>query len=668
MLTNERQMAILARVSTGRILALAADLAALDRTVGGHELEVACERAAVHLGGGAHQVELRTYQCGPEHKALGWTRERRPYTEEAELWLLGPDDDETLLCRRSDNPACSMGALRSTTPEGEVFEVVDVGFGTRPTDYRSHRMPGKLALVSGQQYQAAMLEALAQRQAEGLLCGPGNEGLEPVPNRLADPSLFSPHRPFGFNLSAQQFNLLGNLLAGGGEVRVRVRIRTVMDSGTLPVLGAVLEGSEERDQRVLLVAELGRGSSPVGAACLAEVVRSVSSLVVEGALEPLRRSLQVLLVPDTYGAVAWLDENRELWPQLRGVVSLQVPDVDAVSRVEVHSPPSRPAFIADLLDDHLRWASSVRNSFRGDVPIQVMTVPRADRALLPFVDPSVGITAAAVVCTGRHNGHGGMHGPLRRLTAALAWAAVDLCNLEPDRDLPRLLSSSQLKGLGRLRQRAERLRERIREDLNSEDASSSAARHLLWLTERGLEEGLRREQRVLQSCGEYTDGAGQLALPLAEANAGLERMRDCLSQALLLRIGAEVGPRAKLVSRRRRLTASERRAGSVVVHRRCEGPVPFASLLREARPADRGWLAHNAGVLAPQPTGDRLLQWVDGRRTLLEIHDQLSLDHPQVDLKLLWRYLEVLEGAGFVELREVPTVFRPGEEEEDSSG
>jgi hypothetical protein len=661
-------MSILARVSTGRILALAADLAALDRTVGGHELEVACERAAVHLGGGAHQVELRTYQTGSEHKALGWTRERRPYTEEAELWLLGPDGDETLLCRRSDNPACSMGALRSTVSEGEVFEVVDVGFGTRPTDYRSHRMPGKLALVSGQQFQAAMLEALAQRQAEGLLCGPGNEGLEPVPNRLADPSLYSPHRPFGFNLSAQQFNLLANLLAGGGEVRVRVHIQTVMDTGTLPVLAGLLEGSEDKDQRVLLVAELGREGSPLGTACLAEVVRSVSSLVVDGALEPLRRSLQVLLVPDTYGVVAWLDENRELWPQIKSVVHLQVPEVDSVSRVEVRSPPGRPAFVADLLDDHLRWASSVRSSFQGDVPIQVATVSdKASQTLQPFADPSVGITAASVCCTGRRaaSHQGGMHGPLRRLTAALAWAAVDLCNLEPDRDLPRLLSSSQLKGLGRLRQRAEQLRERIRDDLNSEQATSSAGRHLLWLTDRALEEGLQREQQVLQSCGDYTDGAGQLALTLAEANAGLERVRDSLSQALLLRIGAEMGPRTKLVSRRRRLTAQERRAGSVVVHRRCDGPMHHASLLRDARPADRSWLAHNAGVLGPQPTGARLLQWVDGERTLLEIHDQLLLDHPQADLKLLWRYLEVLEGAGFVELKEVPTVFRPGEEEEE---
>jgi hypothetical protein len=57
-------------------------------------------------------------------------------------------------------------------------------------------------------------------------------------------------------------------------------------------------------------------------------------------------------------------------------------------------------------------------------------------------------------------------------------------------------------------------------------------------------------------------------------------------------------------------------------------------------------------VLADQPTAEELVQWVDGRRSLLEIFDLVRLDHPEADLKLLWRYLEALQGAGLLELRE----------------
>lgn len=671
MLTKQQQTAILGKLSTGRTLALAADLEALDRTPGGPELELACERVAAQLAG-ASRVELKTYPSGAEHRIHGWTRERPPHTEEAELWLIGPDGGETLLCRRTDNPACSMGALRSTSPEGEVFEVVDVGFGTRPTDYRSHRMAGKLALASGHQVQAAMLEALAQRQAEGLLCGPGTEGADPahvVPNRLGDPSLFSPHRPLGFNLSAHQFNLLGNLLAAGGEVQVRVRVRTALDTGVLPTLGALLEGGEERDQRVLLLAQIGSGCSPLGAACLVEIVRVLCGLVVDGTLAPMRRTLQLLLVPDAYGAVAWLDEHREIWRRIKAVVQLDVPSAEAASRIEVQSPPPVcPGFLSDLLDDHLVWASTVQGSYRGDLPIQVVGVPYLGGPLLqPWVDRAVGLPAAAVHCSGRPaplRSGPAPHGPLHRLIAALASAAVDLCNLEHESDLPRLLASSQLKAVSRLSARAERLREQIRDELNQDSPPSAAARHLLWLSEAALREGLRREVCVLRSCGEFFDGPGQRALDLAEASGRLDRVSESLSQALLLRVSATQGPRARLVPRRRRLSALERRAGSLVVHRRREGPVPYASLLRDVQGSDRTWLAHNAGLLSAQPVGDRLLQWVDNEHTLLEIYDQLCLDYPQADLKLLWRYLELLEAAGHVELKEVPTVFRPGEDED----
>lgn len=666
MLSNEQAMAVLGRVSTGRMLALAADLEALDRSVGGPDLELACERLATHLGG-AQQVELRTYACGSEHKVLGWSRERRPYTEEAELWLVGSDGSETLICRRSDNPACTMGAFRSTRGDGEVFDVVDVGFGTRPTDYRGHRMQGKVALVSGHQLQAAMLEALEQRQAEGLLCGPGTAGdpTHVVPNRLANASLFSPHRPFGFNLSAHQFNLLGNLLASGSEVQVRVRIRTVMDTGTIPVLSGMLEGGELRDQRVLLVADLGRAASPLGAACLVEILRTLSALVVEGTLSPPQRGLQLLLVPDDFGLVSWLDEQREIWRQIKAVVRLDLPSADAASRVEVQCSPSvQPTFISDLLDDHLQWASSVPGSYRGDVPMQVVTAPYDGSSMLhSLVDRSVGLPSVGVRGSAQPSrGGGSIHGPLHRLTAALAWAAVDLCNLRPDQDLPRLLASSQLKGLSRLTRRAEQLRGRIRDELNHERATTTAARHLLWTAQGAFQEDLRRERQILQSCGDYADGPGQLALDLAQASAGLERVKETLMQALVLRIGAAVGPRARLVPRRRRISALERRAGSVVVSRRSDTPVPLPSLLRDVRDTDRSWLAHNMALLAQQPP---LLQRVDGERTLLEIYDQLSFDHPGADLKLLWRYLELLEGAGHVELKEVPTVFHPGEDDEE---
>jgi hypothetical protein len=92
------------------------------------------------------------------------------------------------------------------------------------------------------------------------------------------------------------------------------------------------------------------------------------------------------------------------------------------------------------------------------------------------------------------------------------------------------------------------------------------------------------------------------------------------------------------------------------VRRLGAGPPPLPQLLRDTTVADRDWLAHNAWALRDQPVGELLLQWVDGKRTLLEIYDRLRLDEPRADLRVIWRYLEVLQGAGWVALDAVPNV------------
>jgi hypothetical protein len=667
-LTNEQQMAILSRISTSRMLALAADLWNLDRRVGGQGLEQACERTAVHLrAAGADQVELKTFPYGAEHRYLSWRHERRPFTEEAELWLVTPEGGETLVCRTSDDPACTMGALRSTPPEGEVLEVVDVGFGTRPSDYRSHRMPGKLALASGHHFQAAMLEALVQRQAEGLLCGPGSEVSDPmcvVPNRLGDPSLFTPHRPFGFNLSSLQFNRLVNVLAAGAPVKAKVKVRVTLDTGTLPVVRAQLEGGELKEQCVLLVADIEPDEAPLGVACLHEIMQAIGALIAQGTLPPLRRTLQVLLAPGALGTIAWLSENQEHLAGIRAALHLTVPSPEASTRVQLEPPPpGMPSFVPDLLRDHLRWASTVRGSYRGDIPMEVRSgLSAPESALAPLSE--IGVSGVAIACTGQPGAKQiaapVYHGPLHRLTAALACAAVDLCNLDHD-DLPRLISSSYLKGHQRLNQRAEGLHDRIQAELHHEQRSSRTGRHLLWLVESSMEEGLRRESLVLKSCGDYLDGPGPLALGLADSTSQLKQLQLSLIRSLGMKISGALGPRARLSLRRNRLSALERRASSVVPRRQFTGPLPASALMREAGETDRLWLAHHSGVLASQPVGNVLLQWIDSERTLLEIFDLICLDYPEADLKLLWRYLDVLQGAGLVALKQEKKVSVPGE-------
>ncbi len=662
-MSSQARSLLAERTSSARIVALAHELGDLDRTSGGPGLERCLERLAERLrAAGASEVELHAFAAGPEAKYFGWSLERRPITVRAELHLVLPDGRELPICKSPEEPGCLMGAYRATASEGELFEVVDVGFGTRGRDY-GQRMAGKLALASGHQFQAAMLEALALRRAEGLLCGPGSES-GTVPNRLAEPSLFERHRPFGFNLDRARYDALARRLAAEEEVQVRVRIEQTLDSGALPALSARLTGSDLAEESVLLVADAG-ASEAAAAACLVETLQVIASGVVDGRLPPPRRSLELLAAPGVAGVVCWLAARRARLP--RAVVLLSLDGLDAGAlRAQVSGLPGAPSFLPDLLLDHLGGAEAPLEGWG----LRAAAGPYRAGALLPFAELALpGV--CHVSARGEPATETSARDGLRELGAGLASALHDLATLDEDA-LPRLITSAQLKGAARILARLERVRREGTAELAAVRARGAAspgggaARHLLWRSELALGEGRRRERATLASCAAFLSGPGPHALRLAEALTDLDAFAAALERALHAEVASALGPRAKLQVRRRPLSALERRAQGTVVQRAFEGPPPLASLLRDAAAVDREWLAHSAVALARQPAGEELLALVDGKRNVLELVDLLALDHPEVDLRLIRRYLDVLQGAGLLRLEEEPRVSTPEQSLEPS--
>jgi len=596
----------------------------------------------------------KNYPCGAEEKYFAWSRPRRPLPLCAELWLLTPDGSEVLICQREDHPACCMGAYGSTPEEGEVYEVVDVGFGTHASHYRGKRLAGKLALSSGHQFSAVMLEALTHRGAAGLLCGPGSAGIHSArlkENRLEDPEIFGDLRPFGFNLSATQYHRLLNLLASGDTLRMRVKLTVVPDAESLSVLSAVLWGSGQAGDRLLMVGDTGQGLS---VAVLVEVLCVLDQVIAAGDCPPLERGLEVLLAPGMQGSVAWLADHQQELGRLKGALVLDLETMDSSTRTLLHrSPLGRRSFITDLLEDHFRWAAFVDGPFRTGRTLRFHSANRRSPApTLPFANRDMGLPATWIRGHQPRQGKaGGAHDALHRLVAAMTCSVLDLCNLGPQ-DLPRLICNSHLSGQQRLGRRAKALRQEIRQEMHRDAPSSTAARHLLWRIQSNMQQGIDQERGQLNSCCDYLAGPGQQALRLAEVNADLEQFKVSLIRSLHAEVASNLGPRARLTVRRAPLSALERRANAVLPRCLYAGPLPAPLLLRLAPESERAWLAQHADALAKQPSGEEQVQWIDGRRTLLQIFDLLSLEHPEADLKLFWRYLEVLQGAGLLELLE----------------
>jgi hypothetical protein len=648
-----------ARLSPGRIAAAAAELEVLASSIPDGGPEAACARLGARLReAGAHFVELGSYPVGPEHRTLGWSEERRPIPEVAEIHLV-EEGHERLLARRLDDPASFLGAYRSTAPDGELFEVENAGLGSRERDYRGLRLEGRVALVSGHDPASAELLALVEKGAEGLLVGPGAGGDGPVAahavsHRLGEASLFAPRRPFAFRLTASATHLLLSRLSTGEPVTVRVRLRLATPGGSLPLLLGGLEGSDLDGERVLLLAELGQPHGALAAACLEEILRALSGLVVEGALPPLRRRLELLVSPSPLGTLAWAVDALEAHRAPRAAIELAfddgAPDPRAAAPATVETRPGRLAtFLSDLLEEHLRRAAP-------ELPLEA-TSSRAGSSAHLLGDPDVGVQAARLGWTIAPGA-----APPRGLLAAVAAAACDLASLGEE-DHPRLIATIEVGGLLRLGRRARRLRTLLAGSLEAARGQGAAARHLLHQISASLERGLAVERRLLESSTAYLGGPGASALALAEAEAELAQTAAALARALRSELEGALPPRVKLESRRQPLAALERRAGALLLRRRGRGPLPpLSQILRDARPEDRLLLAQHA-LAPPAAALDEILDEIPRsggeERSLLELHDAASLEGP-CDLRALWRHCEALAGAGLLELSPRPGLL--GEE------
>lgn len=679
MITQSQQQAIYQCILPRRIFWRANQLAQAHPRMGEAGLTTAYQFIASILEeAGGKQIEIGNFPYGPEHRYWGWSTERKPFSELAELYLILPDGREIRLCSTLEDPTCSMGAFRSTLPDGEIFEVMEVGAGAHPADYRNQPLPGKLILASGELFSAVMVEALIHRHAEGLLCGPGHSPVHQdlvIGRQLGEPSLFSDRRPFGFNLSARQYRQLQQQLAATGTLRVKAKIKVTLDNGQWPVVSAFLPGSDFAEEHVVLLANWGgTKASGIGSslamASLEEILRCLATTIVQGKLTPLRRSLQLLITPGMESLVAWINARQACLPQIKAVIHLTTLAAHPTTeRIVIHdTPPAQPSFIPDLLCASFQRmaALTTRESIPVEPSLELDCPPYwPGLPVLPWIDnqqniPAIGVDFCLHHLSSPELDSFRLHGQWHQSLAALTSGVGDLCSLQEE-DLPRQLLSSQLAGINRLTRYTDSLHLQAQHELEKEERSSTTVRHYLWLAETNMKDLLAREQQRLKSCGRYLKGPGAQALRLAETQSDLEQTTEALLRSLHAEMAIWLGPRARLALRRRPYSALERRAQMVRVHRHFSGPFPLPQLLREATPADRDWLVHHEMALATQPVGEIAIPYIDSRRNLLEIYERLNAIYPHTDLRLLWRYFEVLQNIGLIQFEEIPQASLPNQ-------
>ncbi|HZI13398.1 MAG TPA: M28 family peptidase [Myxococcus sp.] len=280
-------------------------LALISRDEQGGYAEAAEWMKAAAQAAGLQDVRLEAMKDKPQWRA---TR--------GELWVAGPH--RYRVTSYADLPMSLAGGSGSF--EGTGLELVDVGIGTRDSDYAGKDLKGKVVLARSHPY-GVLRKAVAEHGAVGVVSSystpswnaphrmdgdfPDQVGWAHVPPGLTPPGTPA---PFLFMVSDRQGRELRAQLQAG-PVKVDVSVATETFEGHYSIVSGVIPGTRAGEE-VVLTAHLdhykpGADDNASGAATQLELVRTYTALIRRGVLPPPVRTLRVLWLPEFEGTREW---------------------------------------------------------------------------------------------------------------------------------------------------------------------------------------------------------------------------------------------------------------------------------------------------------------------------------------------------------------------------
>ncbi len=376
---------LLVEASGERVRELTAALAALARYPASQGFERAAEFVAERARTfGLKDVRILSFPT--DHPA--WDVRR------GELWVLDPEPIK--LADAADIPLSVAQYSRSADVEAEI---VFVGVGTSPEDYRDKQVRGAIVLASGPPHRVEPL-ALVERGALGIISFAQSEffGIAPPEDAVAWGRL-SPERAregapgFAFMISPARGRALQERLARGERLRARVHLHAdLRPSGQVKMVVAEIPGSTIRGQDIAFTAHLdhpspGANDNASGSAVLLEIARVLTTLLGQGKIRPPLRTMRFWWVTEIESTYQYFFAHPEEAQRLLVNINIDQAGGDRHGRtdfVAIRQPPWMGTFADDVIRAVARRASELAPPHRAPSPLSVAPTGTRDPFVIHF--------------------------------------------------------------------------------------------------------------------------------------------------------------------------------------------------------------------------------------------------------------------------------------------
>ena len=323
---------------------------------------------------------------GTQKSRLAWD------ADFAELWeLKNKDGSWKPAIRLASWDAMPVSLAEDSESADVTAELVDVGNGTRESDYAGKDVAGKLVLVAAQPGAVQKL-AVDKFGAAGIISYAQNQrsawwGEDENLVRWGHLDSFPARKTFAFMVSLKTARAFRDRLARGEHIRLHAVVRAGQHPGVLSVVTAAISGTDPklRDEEIAFSCHLdhqrpGANDNASGCVTILEVARTLQKLINENTLARPARTLRFIWPPEVEGTVTLLNARPEFAQRIKAVVHMDmVGGSTAATKAVFHvtrGPMSLPSFVYDVGAAFGEFVNQESLQFAG-----------SGEAAFPFVDP-----------------------------------------------------------------------------------------------------------------------------------------------------------------------------------------------------------------------------------------------------------------------------------------
>ncbi|MFC2167872.1 DUF4910 domain-containing protein [Acidobacteriota bacterium] len=292
---------------------------------------------------------------------IGWR------AKSAELWMLAPE--EKRLCSYEEIPLTLVKHSNASDVEAEL---VDVGSGIGEDSYLDKDVRGKIVLATAYTGDV-MREAVLERGALGVITWYPPDVRPGYPDMIRYTAIWPTWEErerigFGFNVSKNQGWHLKKMLDEGIKVVLKADVQAEYYETQVETLTVSLPGSTHPETEVMIIGHLchplpSANDNASGSGGMLEMARALKRMVDSGLVDPPRRTIRFLWVPEFAGTYPYIKAHLERTRSTLAVINCDMIGEDLhltggtfnITR----TPDSIPSYLNDVVVNFTRLAESL---------------------------------------------------------------------------------------------------------------------------------------------------------------------------------------------------------------------------------------------------------------------------------------------------------------------